>query len=166
MREIEFRGKQRDNGEWVYGSIISKYDADACGYCNFYIIETPDFSRDVDNNKTLYDVVNYGDYYEVKEETIGQYTGLKDKNGTKIFEGDIVIAHYFFENYDPVTLGAFEDEDEITGKIVCDLDGLRVVDRKDEYRQLPLSMIQEPTEELEVIGNIYDNPELIKGDEN
>lgn len=89
------------------------------------------------------------------------YTGLEDKNGIKIFEGDIVIAHYFFQNYNPITLGVFEDEDEITGKIIFDLDGSRVVDRKDECRQLSLSMIQEPVEELEVIGNIYDNPELL-----
>lgn len=90
-----------------------------------------------------------------------KYTGLEDKNDKEIYEGDIVIAHYFFQNYDPTTLGAFEDEDEITGKIVCDLDGFRVIDRTDECRQLPLSMIQEPVEELEVIGNIYENKDLI-----
>lgn len=141
VREIEFRAKDL-NGNWVFGFYSPR-------------IRFPSFEQ-TPNIKTF-----KGADVEININTLGQYTGLKDKNGTKIFEGDIVIAHYFFENYDPVTLGAFEDEDEITGKIVCDLDGLRVIDRKDEYRQLPLSMIQEPTEELEVIGNIHDNPELL-----
>lgn len=149
MREIEFRAKDF-TGEWRYG-YIARYR----NYKNeVYTAILP-----ICDNETQETSIE--DITSVDSNTIGQYTGLKDKNGTKIFEGDIVIAHYFFENYDPVTLGAFEDEDEITGKIVCGLDGLRVVDRKDEYRQLPLSMIQEPTEELEVIGNIYDNVELL-----
>lgn len=143
MKEIEFRGKS-DN-RWKYGYLIAEDELNENGR-----FETIYKITDIDSWK-----------YEIQPDTIGQYTGLKDKNGKKIFEGDIVIAHYFFQNYDPITLGAFEDEDEITGKIINDLDGFRVIDRTDECRQLPLSMIQEAVEELEVIGNIYDNPELL-----
>ena len=91
-----------------------------------------------------------------------QYTGLTDKNGTKIFEGDIVEMHYFFENHDPSTLGVFEDENYIKGYLIYDKLGLVLIDKNhDKYRVS--DYVQEPCEELEVIGNIYDNPELLEG---
>ena len=143
MREIEFRGKTEKNDEWVYGHLISKYDADACSPCTYYIIETMDFSQDVDNYKSLYDVVNYGDYYEVYENTIGQYTGKKDKNGTKIFEGDIVLVDEYEQEI------AIIKWDEECGNFYFELDNLYLT--FDEYY----------ANELEVVGNIYDNPELL-----
>lgn len=158
MREIEFRGKDIKTKEWHYGSLVSQYDVEACLYCQYHIVEKSEYSRSCDWDNALSDV----DFYIVDEDTLGQFTGLCDKNDKEVYEGDIIRMHYFFDNYDPETLGAFEDEAEIIGVVKCELlDGF-YVETVDDHSRCYLQWVEEPTEELEVLGNIYDNPELLE----
>ena len=138
MREIIFRGKRIDNGEWVYGGILqtdnwSEISVVTDYYGNMY--EPP--SCEVDS-------------YEVIPETVGQYTGLTDKNGKMIFEGDIVQYYgtYALEVY--IENGHTKTRwfDTVT---------------KREYTELFFGYDEEAYGECEIVGNIYDNPELLKG---
>lgn len=139
MREILFRGKRENDDVWVYG----------IPYENYIIRE---ICWDNEFPEALLYPVHFG--------TIGQFTGLTDKNGTKIFEGDIVKLHYFFDNHDSQTLGYFEDEDEIVAEIRTDSLGVLFI--SDGESGHLCNYLQEPSEELEVIGNIHDNPELLE----
>lgn len=147
MREIKFRGKRVDNGEWVYGYYLVDEDD---GY-PLPTIFTPSGLGDK----------NIGDgLHHVDPATVGQYTGMEDINGKEIYEGDIVKMHYFFDNFDPYTFGAYEDEKEIIG--VVGIDGMGTYTVCDDKKYYWLDYMEYPQEELEVIGNIYDNPELLK----
>ena len=129
MREIEFRGKRKDNGEWIYGSLIISND-------NYYITEGYCEIGTFDLNFIKYEVI---------PETIGQYAGLKDKNGKKIFEGDIV----------DVTRPCVWERGIVIFKNGCFF-------IKVKETLLPLYECEINNYKLEVINNIYDNPELLK----
>ena len=122
MREILFRGKT-EKGEWVQGDLLHP-DL----YGNGCAIE--DFTKEKNN------------CFDVIPETVGQFTGLTDKNGTKIFEGDIVE---YDEEYGCTTY----DENEARFAVHFDT---WMTDFDHLY-----------SNELEVVGNIHDNPELLKG---
>ena len=139
MREILFRGKRIDNGEWIYGYYARK-GADKESFRHYICVST--FSSDYQSNYTypfyLYD-------YEVDPSTVGQYTGLTDKNGKKIFEGDIILRRYvrpyFLVEYS-------EEETEYQANF---FDG--------SYASLYKYF---SSKESKVIGNIHDNPELLE----
>ena len=145
MREILFRGKM-DNGEWVYGSFCMDALEQFNGLCGI-----DGFIRLYDKGKGKMQT------YEVDRETVGQYTGLMDKNGKRIFEGDIVAQNWY--DYD-------EPRDDSFGKVVfCEYDcSFSVMDvNKDGF--MPLGRCGSYHWEVEVIGNIHDSPELLKGGE-
>ena len=141
MREILFRGKQTDNGEWIEGA-YSPF------HLNFgereekpHIIIISD-DEDID-----------GLWCEVIPETVGQYTGLTDKNGVKIFEGDIVHCVSKLDSADMVII--FE----------CGQFRMILAEKYHEY-QTNVGYYDINCFAKEVIGNIHDNPELLGGENN
>lgn len=132
MREILFRGKRTDNGEWVEGYYYkAKYCRTDDELCDYITVPHPKEYNEPSS------------HYIVNPETVGQYTGLKDKNGTKIFEGDIVDVLYDVNYIGVATerIGVFEVVHN--GCFMGQKGGVR-------YHFIP-------SDECTVIGNIYDN---------
>ena len=151
-REIKFRGKgieEYDKDKWYYGSYFI-YNA-----INYFCLDdgsrTKEINEKIKNNikhKIIFEMQgdlnmeNHIKLADVNPETVGQYTGLDDKNGKEIYEGDIVK----YEN--------------MIGKIMFFHGGFILSDFE-ETEEWELGVINEETE---VIGNIYDNPELLGGE--
>ena len=150
MREILFRGKRLDNGEWMYGSLF-------VGFKKCYICPEAIAMYNFDGALCL------GGFVEVDPSTIGQYTGLKDNNGKMIFEGDIIksdngrhsaISVVKFGEYYPKMFFAMLDIC-CTGVQHLNANGFYLESAKHE------DMILFKSRHLVVIGNIYDNPDLL-----
>lgn len=147
MREIVFRGKSINNGQWTEGNMIKNEDAtfivkpmqnSLLDYC----LDCPvPFDTDC--------------MHQVIPETVGQYTGLVDKNGKRIFEGDII---------------QYDDSNDISNwcrgekAVVFCLPG-RFVARMSPFNEARFTnqnyINEDFSDVCEVIGNIYDNPELL-----
>jgi uncharacterized phage protein (TIGR01671 family) len=140
MREIEFRGKRKDNGEWVYGEYISWLGNGDTELTHFIC---PDHHGHSDGL-----VLTPG--YAVIPETVGQYTGLKDSAGKKIFEGDIV---HILSNM---------DEEEVF-EVIFDYGGWHLdPDGQDDPIELYIQAVHlRDYRIIKIIGNIHDTPELL-----
>ena len=146
LREIIFRGKRIDNGKWVEG--IPVQITINCYEKGVEIIEKEGIE---------YDELDYYhpsfSSYRVIPETVGQYTGLTDKNGVKIFEGD-VCRFREWTNGDMCWVGKVHYEHQqfvISGG-----------KNKECPTEFLLVMSRFIPENIEVIGNIHDNPELLE----
>lgn len=152
MREILFRGRATTTGGWLEGDLLQY-----AGSAQIWTTDT------IDGGKWNYEVV---------PSTVGQYTGLTDKNGKKIFEGDIIRMH---GNQDDIAVVQF-------GEFGCvDIELESITDRVNGWHYKPLATDAlsqlEPfcwefqlnkmwveQNDIEIIGNIHDNTELLKGD--
>lgn len=151
MREIVFRGKRRDTGKWVEGYFVhckSEWEEERVAE-----IIPPETDRIYRGEYDLYDV------HEVDPDTVGQFTGLTDKNGTRIFEGDIVrVERWLYSGENKKEREVFNGVVWYDEKRTCF--GLRST----KYRCLPIARFK--GDYITVIGNIHDNPELLEGDQN
>lgn len=153
-REFLFRGKDKETGEWLYGNLIHIEDESPFDetYSVDYIIDYAlnSIEREVDSN------------------TIGQYTGMKDKHKRKIFEGDIlkhILSNgtivYLVVRWDTINRKLMLIKGFVYDDNAVQLNGWTFI-----YKQFALypSVIDSvpDNERMEIVGNIYDNPELIQ----
>lgn len=132
-REVLYRGKRVDNGEWIFGDLIENQG-------RFYIYQASNITTLPWDAKNQIAVCGY----EIEPETRGEYTGLKDRNGKRIFEGDVVETPWDGWSH---------------GRLVHYKNGL--------FKAGTTSLCSfigadSPEYHCEVIGNIHDNPELVE----
>ena len=135
MREILFLGKRTDCDAWVEGDLIQAFRGNQLSSCSI-----------MPNTPTAY-------CWKVIPETIGQYTGLTDKNGKKIFEGDICR----FKRFNDIHVG------EIVFNVTTASFVMRYQSIVGAYgEKATQKMLLSVCDDIEVIGNIHDNPELLE----
>lgn len=120
MREIKFRGKRIDSGEWIYG----------------YYVKDPQWNHRI--YLKPFEDASSNTYYFVDLKTVGQFIGLTDKNNNEIYEGDILCVSRL-ENSKHKVRGVIEWRAETASYTLFS-----------------------PRDAFEIIGNIFDNPELLK----
>lgn len=140
MREILFRGKRFGNGEWIEGYFLPGNERHSLHPCIFvYLPETQNF-----------------ECFDIDIDTLGEYTGLTDKNGTRIFEGDIVkITGFHTTAIAAVKYGSSSEKSTSWGWYFDDNDG-------HTYFLMSKAFCEDYN--AIIIGNIHDNPELLKGE--
>ncbi len=144
MREIIFRGQRKDNKEWVEGYLVKKIDILLGIKRCFILVEGSDTDLLDGTSMT---------WYEVIPETIGQYIGMSDKNGKRIFTGDIVIHHY---------LCKVNEYSEDIGRVFYYPETFRLLRTSKLFPDDCPGIYRSCECEYEVIGNIHDTPELLE----
>lgn len=161
MREILFKAKRLDNGEWVEG----------------YYLNIAKINHFICTGKIKLDGALKGiiapEMYEIDPDTLCQYTGITDKSGQKIWENDVLRGHGNEKDLSKAVFGGFYVIDVETLEIVDSVVGwhTEVIETDETSKCEPFNLPMPLTEfyinrsEYEVIGNIFDDPELVGGAE-
>ena len=147
MREILFKAKRKDNGEWVEGDLLHTRHAD--------VVLISDFKDQL---------------FRCDGDTLCQYTGLTDKNGQKIWENDILIGHGNDRDLSKVSFGKFYVIDAETLNSVDEVIGWHTIPLETDTLSkcvpfclpMPLTEFYIKRSEFEVYGNIFDNADLLE----
>lgn len=148
MREILFKGKRKDNGEWVEGYYCKISETTYAFAEDYEKHPIPVHHYILQESMTDWGLPNKFWQYEIDPETLCQYTGLKDKNGNRIWENDVV------KDDNKLLLGAviwFQNGYDYVGWF---LDEVSLIE--------PMMMSEQMWNDCEVLGNIFDNPELLR----
>ena len=142
MREILFRAKRIDNGEWIEGYVFELHPG------QYVICDRKQYDRA--STLPVWEFLRYCTY-EIDKRTLCQYTGLKDKNGNRIWENDIVSA--------------WSEGKYATGMVKQRIDGLYIIYPAYQHNEFwGLCPDKNRKTNVEVIGNVFDNQELLKGE--
>ena len=140
MRDVKFRGKRLDNGEWIHGYLIQSLPYQD-GSVRAWIKK-----RSLLPPTTIYHSISFFD--EVDPGTVGQYTGPKDRNGVEIYEGDVY---------------RYEGREVANGKQIFPI-RTKTIENFIRDTNTMLNIFEcSSRNSIEVIGNIHDNPELLEG---
>jgi len=164
MREIEFRGKRKDNGKWLYGNYV---------HCDKFINEHGEVKKPFHTiipitfiDEVVFEQNLQGKDFDVIPETVGQYTGLKDKKGNKIFVSDIVrilSSEWASKDQDdPRSLEQYLIDIACIGYIDFEYDRFGVCVKNKWNDDILMSLYIGDHGYIQVIGNKHDNPELLE----
>ena len=137
-REIEFRGRNYSDGIWVYGDLEYERNKGLLSKVRIH---------------TYKDDGSYDRQHLVESNTVGEFTGMRDKHGKKIFEGDIL---------DVTVFDCFDNDEQYRVRVEWVGTEFMGVDVTNDDFEWNLCWLCNQDDEIEVIGNIFDNPRLIK----
>lgn len=152
-REIKFRGKRLNNSEWVYGCPGYGFNNKVEYIMPEMFFATRDFGEVDDNdNIIIQDTIAIGGFISVIPESVGQLTGLKDKNGVDIYEGDKLSKKWMVEVYK-----------NIEGTYMVRFHNNPTINKPKSLYKYLIGREKAGTAETDciIIGNIHENPELL-----